>query len=84
MKTQASLAAVAALTSVASALDSLSIDGSDFINNSTGDRFDIIGITYDKQPPPQPPGRKEYPLGHMPTCLHESAACKDIVKVERD
>lgn len=47
MKTQASLATAAALfASVASAVDTLSIQGSNFVNNATGDRFDIIGVTY--------------------------------------
>lgn len=47
MKTQTTVAAAAALfTSLASALDSIAISGSNFINNSTGDRFDIIGVTY--------------------------------------
>lgn len=46
MKTQASLATAATLfASLASAVEYVSIDGSNFINNSTGDRFDVIGVT---------------------------------------
>lgn len=53
MKAQASLATAAALfTSLASAVDYISIEGSNFINNSTGDRFDIIGVTYGHTPSP--------------------------------
>lgn len=46
MKTQASLATAASLfATLASAVEYLSISGSNFINNSTGNRFDIIGVT---------------------------------------
>lgn len=49
MKAQAVLATAATLFSgLASAVEYVSISGSNFINNSTGDRFDIIGVTYDK------------------------------------
>lgn len=46
MKTQASLATAATLfASLASAVEYLEIDGSNFVNSVSGDRFDIIGVT---------------------------------------
>lgn len=48
-----SLAAAATLfSSLASAVENLSISGANFVVNTTGDRFDIIGVTYDE--PNQP------------------------------
>ena len=43
-----SLAAATLLSSFASAVEYLSISGANFVSNSTGDRFDIIGVTYEK------------------------------------
>lgn len=43
-----SLAAATLFSSFASAVEYLSISGANFVSNSTGDRFDIIGVTYEK------------------------------------
>ncbi|KAF3761578.1 family 72 glycoside hydrolase [Cryphonectria parasitica EP155] len=78
MKTQTSLATAAALfTSFASALDYLSIAGSNFINNSTGDRFDIIGVTY------QPGGSAGFdgtsdPLSDATACLRDAILLQQL------
>lgn len=46
MKTQASLATIAALlTSLASAVEYANISGSNFINTGDNSRLDIIGVT---------------------------------------
>lgn len=45
-----SLAAATLFSSFASAVEYLSISGANFVSNSTGDRFDIIGVTYERNP----------------------------------
>lgn len=45
-----SLAAATLFASLASAVENLSISGANFVSNATGDRFDIIGVTYEKLP----------------------------------
>lgn len=78
MKTQASLATAAALfASIASAADIVSIEGSNFINNSTGDRFDIIGVTY------QPGGSSGFdgtadPLSDASACLRDAIIMQQL------
>lgn len=45
-----SLAAATLFSSLASAVENLSISGANFVSNATGDRFDIIGVTYERNP----------------------------------
>jgi hypothetical protein len=40
-----SLAAATLFSSLAAAVENLSISGANFVSNATGDRFDIIGVT---------------------------------------
>ncbi|KUI52907.1 1,3-beta-glucanosyltransferase gel2 [Cytospora mali] len=78
MKTQATLAAAATLFSTfASAVEYISISGSNFINNSTGNRFDIIGVTY------QPGGsagftNKADPLSDPSACLRDAILMQQL------
>ena len=45
-----SLAAATLFSSLASAVENLSISGANFVSNSTGDRFDVIGVTLVARP----------------------------------
>ncbi|KAK7744224.1 Glycolipid anchored surface protein 4 precursor [Cytospora paraplurivora] len=78
MKTQAALATAATLFStLASAVEYVGISGSNFINNATGDRFDIIGVTY------QPGGsagfsEKADPLSDPDTCLRDAILMQQL------
>lgn len=46
MKVSALLAAASLLVPLASAVTYVTASGGEFINNATGDRLDIIGVTY--------------------------------------
>ncbi|CAI7655527.1 unnamed protein product [Penicillium pancosmium] len=64
--------ALCALASTAAAVTPLKVDGKDFVNSDTGDRFQIIGIDY------QPGGQsgfstKKDPLSDPDTCLRDAA-----------
>ncbi|CAI7592445.1 unnamed protein product [Penicillium manginii] len=64
--------ALCALVSTAAAVTPLKVDGKDFVNTDTGDRFQIIGIDY------QPGGQsgfstKKDPLSDPDTCLRDAA-----------
>ncbi|KAF1355593.1 beta-glucanosyltransferase gel2 [Delphinella strobiligena] len=67
----AALAATAALSSVASAVQLITVDGANFIQNGTGDRFSIIGVDY------QPGGSSgltstKDPLSQPEACLRDA------------
>lgn len=78
MKTQATLATAATLFStLASAVQYVGISGSNFINNATGDRFDIIGVTY------QPGGSSGFsakadPLSDPDACLRDAILMQQL------
>lgn len=64
--------ALCALASTAAAVTPLKVDGKDFVNSESGDRFQIIGIDY------QPGGqsgfsKKKDPLSDPETCLRDAA-----------
>lgn len=72
-----SLAAATLFTSLASAVENLSISGANFVSNSTGDRFDIIGVTY------QPGGSagftgKADPLSDADACLRDAILMQQL------
>lgn len=57
-----------------SAVPSLEIEGSDFVNPKTGDKFEIVGVAY------QPGGSAGYnpktgidPLSHADACMRDAA-----------
>ncbi|RDW75080.1 putative beta (1-3) glucanosyltransferase [Coleophoma cylindrospora] len=66
--------ALLGLCSVAAAVTSLTIEGSNFVNPTTGDRFQIVGVAY------QPGGSSGYdpssgvdPLSNGAVCLRDAA-----------
>ncbi|KAI3394962.1 hypothetical protein diail_2020 [Diaporthe ilicicola] len=72
-----SLAAATLFSSFASAVEYLSTSGADFVSNSTGDRFDIIGVTY------QPGGSAGFngqadPLSDADACLRDAILMQQL------
>ncbi|KAL3486392.1 Glucanosyltransferase-domain-containing protein [Aspergillus germanicus] len=66
------IAAVAALATTASAVVPIEVQGKDFVNSETGDRFQILGVDY------QPGGTsavdgKTDPLSERDACLRDAA-----------
>jgi hypothetical protein len=49
------LLATSLLSTLAAAVDFITIDGGNFINNVTNKRFEIIGVAYAAPPPAFPP-----------------------------
>ncbi|KAH8657908.1 Glucanosyltransferase-domain-containing protein [Xylariales sp. PMI_506] len=74
---KAALTATTVLASVASAVEYVVSDGANFIVNSTGNRFDIIGVTY------QPGGSSGFtstadPLSDATTCLRDAIIMQQL------
>lgn len=61
-----SLAAATLFSSLASAVENLSISGANFVSNATGDRFDIIGVTYER------PSQRLFTLSEAHDAAHEA------------
>lgn len=71
---QIQTALVALTATLAAAVPSLEIKGSDFVNSKTGDKFEIVGVAY------QPGGSAGYdpekgedPLSHGDSCMRDAA-----------
>lgn len=70
-------AATALFASVVSAVEYITIDGGQFVTESTGDRFDMIGVTY------QPGGSSGFdgtsdPLTDADACLRDAILMQQL------
>ncbi|EFX05374.1 beta-glucanosyltransferase gel2 [Grosmannia clavigera kw1407] len=78
MKMQGSLlAAASVLVPLASAVTYVTVDGGEFVNNATGNRMDIIGVTY------QPGGSSGFdgtadPLSDADACLRDAILMQQL------
>ncbi|KAH8427152.1 1,3-beta-glucanosyltransferase gel2 [Aspergillus melleus] len=71
------LAAACALATTAHAVTPIEVEGKDFVNSDTGDRFQIIGVDY------QPGGssgmsKTEDPLSDPKACLRDAALMQNL------